>query len=100
MLLETGRLDAVDSLIQDWSRPGSQLMDTALDLRGALWRERGQYDSATKAMARAIAHASRAGDSAALRLVYASSMARTGDVVGATRARLSGRMRCLPTRFF
>ena len=85
LLLETGHLDAADSLIRDWSRPGSELTATALDLRGALWRERGQHDSAVKVIGRAIANTSRAGDSAALRLVYANSLARTGGIAAAAR---------------
>jgi DNA-binding SARP family transcriptional activator/tetratricopeptide (TPR) repeat protein len=85
LLLETGHLDAADSLIREWSRPGSELAQTALDLSGALWRERGQYDSASNAMARAIAHANRSGDTAALRLVYASSLARTGAMAAAAQ---------------
>jgi hypothetical protein len=64
---------------------GNERIHTALDLQGALWRERGQFDSAAKTMARAIALTSRAGDIAALRLVYGSSLARTGDIVAATR---------------
>jgi DNA-binding SARP family transcriptional activator/tetratricopeptide (TPR) repeat protein len=85
LLLEIGHLDAADSLIRDWARPGSDLASSARDLRAALWRERGQYDSATKAMARAIANARDSNDSASLGLVYASSLAGTGDVVAATR---------------
>jgi DNA-binding SARP family transcriptional activator/tetratricopeptide (TPR) repeat protein len=83
LLLETGRLDAADSLIRDWARPGSELAGSALDLEGALWRERGQYAAAVRANARSIAHANGAGDTAALRLPYASSLARTGDVAAA-----------------
>ena len=85
LLLETGRLDAADSLTRDWGRPGNELAAIALDLRGALLRERGQYDAAAEAGAQALRSAPGAGDSAVIRLVYASSLARTGDVGAATR---------------
>jgi DNA-binding SARP family transcriptional activator/Flp pilus assembly protein TadD len=85
LLLETGQLAAADSLIRDWGRPGSELTGMALDLQGALWRERGQYEAAARVNARAVAQASGAGDTAALRLIYASSLARTGDVAAARR---------------
>jgi tetratricopeptide (TPR) repeat protein len=83
LLLETGQLAAADSLIRDWARPASELAATALDLQGALLRERGQYAAAARAGALALVRAPSLGDSAATRLVYASSLARTGDVAGA-----------------
>lgn len=85
LLLETGRLSMADSLIRDWGRPGSEFMMMALDLHGALLRERGQYDAAARAYANAIDRAPGAGDTASLRLVYASSLARGRDLVAATR---------------
>ena len=85
LLLETGRFQAVDSLIRDWGRPGSEFVTMALDLRGALLRERGQYDAAARANAYSIERATGAGDTASLRLVYASSLALGGDLIAAVR---------------
>jgi tetratricopeptide (TPR) repeat protein len=85
LLLETGQLAAADSLIRDWQRPGSELAGSALDLLGALSRERGQFATAARVYARAIAGAASPGDTASLRLVYASSLARSGELTEARR---------------
>jgi tetratricopeptide (TPR) repeat protein len=85
LLLETGHLESADSLIRDWARSGSELAATALDLRGALLRERGQYAAAARVYAQALATANGIGDSAAVRLPYASSLGRSGEVVAARR---------------
>jgi tetratricopeptide (TPR) repeat protein len=85
LMLETGQLAVVDSLIRAWVRPGSELASIGLDLTGALLRERGEYSAAARANARAVARARSEDDSAALGLVYASSLARTGDITAARR---------------
>lgn len=85
LLLETGRLDAADSLTRDWARPGSNLASAALPMKGALLHERGQYHEAAKVNALAVARAKDFSDSAGSQLVLATSLARSGDIEAATR---------------
>jgi DNA-binding SARP family transcriptional activator/tetratricopeptide (TPR) repeat protein len=84
LLIETGHLDAADSLLRVWNA-GGQFALAALDVKGAVLRERGRYAAAVNTYERALARGKDFADSAALRLVLASSSAYSGDVAAATR---------------
>ena len=85
LLIETGQLDAADSLIAAWSGEGGKLASAALDLRSAVLRERGQYRAAARTYATALAQARGIGEATAVRLPYASSLARAGERAAAWR---------------
>jgi hypothetical protein len=85
LLLETGRLTAADSLIRDWSRPGSERLSVALDLKTLLLREQGEYGRAATLGAQTVARAIDNADATGLRLVLGNSLARSNDVLSAVR---------------
>ena len=86
LLLETRRFGAAESLIQSYRRRGSELAFFGRDLGGALLRERGQYHSAARAYELAVSRPPTAPDSAAMLLVYGSSLAYAGELGPAVRA--------------
>src|SRR4029453_8782182 len=83
--LETGNLEATDSIIRDWSRPRNEHALAGLDLKALLLRERGQYDRAAKISAQVLSLAKDYSDSAGSRLLLASSLARSVEFVAAAR---------------